>query len=165
MEQFCDNLIWILYYKNSKLTHQYELCECNWYCFPCYKHLICLLKFELQSDLKFVIANVVLCLTVIESQFIIYSDLRWPLKIWGLRMNRRFWELTVPAVHGNTYLFWWWSSLNIMNVVFFTCADKQHICYSYVSSNALNVMIYELLNPMFCVSLCLQLWYCMPTVC
>jgi hypothetical protein len=72
-------------------------------------------------------------------------------------MNMGFQGVILPAVHGNTYLSWWWSSVNIMNIVSFTCAHKQDICYSSVSSNALNVMVYELLNPMFCMSLCLQL--------
>jgi hypothetical protein len=93
-----------------------------------------------------------------ESQIIICSDLSWPLKIWGVRMSREFWEeLTVPAVRGNIYLSWWYSSVSVVNVVSFTCADKQNTCSSSVSSNALSMMMYELLNPMFCVSLCLQL--------
>lgn len=93
-----------------------------------------------------------------ESWIIICSDLSWLLKIWGVRMSKGFWgKLTVPAVHGNSYLSWWYSSVNIVNVVSFTSADKQNICNSSVSSNAWNAMIYELLNPMFCVSLCLQL--------
>lgn len=157
MEQFCDKfLIWILYYKNSELTHQYEFCDSNWYCFPCYEDLICSFWLWLRSDLNLVIASVVLCLTVIESQIIIYSDLRWPLKnLWY--ENEHGIPRSYIACCPWKYISWWWSSVNIMNIVSFTYADKQDICYSSVSSNALNVMVYELLNPMFCMSLCLQL--------
>ena len=71
-------------------------------------------------------------------------------------MDLGFQKVTVSAIHGNTYLSCWWSSVNIMNIVSFTCADKQDICYGSFSSNALNVMVYELLNPTFCMSLCPQ---------